>query len=173
MNQYNSPPLKERFWSKVNKQGPLPSPEAVTAHPEIKGQRCWAWTASTQAKGYGQFKLNEGMKLAHRVAWLLVYGTWPKPCALHKCDNRSCVNTLHLFEGSIKDNAKDMVAKGRFTPPAKTGEHNGFSRLTEKQVIKIRKLSAQGWTQHALAERFNSAQTNISSILLRKTWRTL
>ena len=34
-------PLAERFWANVQKNGPLPSTEAVAVHPEIEGQQCW------------------------------------------------------------------------------------------------------------------------------------
>ena len=30
----------------------------------------------------------------------------------HTCDNPGCINSKHLFIGSAKDNAKDMVKKG-------------------------------------------------------------
>lgn len=166
-------PLENRFWKHVNKNGPLPSSEAIAVYPEIVQVPCWVWTASTRAKGYGQFNINGGMKPAHRVAWFLVHGAWPTPCALHKCDNRLCVNTLHLFEGSVKDNAKDMVDKGRCNPPAKAGEDHGMAKLTTKQVKQIRRLSAKGRTQTALGRQFGVSQTNISCIVKCQTWKNL
>ncbi|MGA7770456.1 MAG: hypothetical protein WCA27_30005 [Candidatus Sulfotelmatobacter sp.] len=39
-HQAQPPPLAERFWAKVNKNGPMPSAEAIAVHPEITGQPC-------------------------------------------------------------------------------------------------------------------------------------
>jgi hypothetical protein len=41
------------------------------------------------------------------------HGWYPKPCGLHKCDNPPCCNPVHLFEGTPKDNTRDMQVKGR------------------------------------------------------------
>lgn len=105
--------LAEAFWSKVNKNGPVPS------HcPELGP--CWLWTAAFFKSGYGALGVNlDDMKTttsAHRVAWFLETGKWPDPCALHKCDNRACVRFSHLFEGTVRDNNADMKEKGRLNP---------------------------------------------------------
>lgn len=54
------------------------------------------------------------MRLAHRVAWVLAGNELPAgACLLHKCDNPACINPLHLFLGSRRDNMHDMTRKGR------------------------------------------------------------
>jgi hypothetical protein len=45
-------PWPERFWAKVNKDGPLPSEQAVAVWWEIAGQQCWLY-ASLGKRGYG------------------------------------------------------------------------------------------------------------------------
>jgi hypothetical protein len=46
-----------------------------------------------------------------------------------------CINPDHLFVGTEKDNAQDMVSKGR---DAKIfGEKNGNSKLTQLIVLQI------------------------------------
>src|SRR5258708_6611657 len=52
----NFRPLTERFWEKVNKNGPLPSSVSIAIHPEIYGTQCWEWLGSFHPKGYGQIK---------------------------------------------------------------------------------------------------------------------
>jgi hypothetical protein len=77
---------------------------------------CWEWQAAKLRRGYGQFGSGQGKRLilAHRMAWTLFVGKIPDGlCVLHKCDNPPCVNPNHLFLGTYKDNAEDMVAKNR------------------------------------------------------------
>jgi hypothetical protein len=97
--------LAERFWSKVNKNGPT-MPHMTTA--------CWAWTATRIQGGYGRLGLNRKHHLAHRVAWEMANGSVPAGLdVLHRCDNPPCVNVEHLFLGTQADNTADMIAKGR------------------------------------------------------------
>jgi len=61
------------------------------------------------------------VRRAHRVAWELAAG---KPlsaaCVCHSCDNPNCVNPAHLWPGTLRDNAQDMVRKRRHMNSRKT-----------------------------------------------------
>jgi hypothetical protein len=97
----DTPSLRARFWSNVDKSGD-----------------CWIWTASKQTAGYGQFR----RRGAHRVVWEFTFGPIPAGMFVcHRCDVRTCVNPDHLFLGSHKDNMLDMAQKGR----AARGDKNG------------------------------------------------
>lgn len=78
---------------------------------------CWVWQGSLNNKGYGKIQaLISGVwkaSYAHRVAWFLATGEWPKDNVLHKCDNPPCVRFDHLFVGTQTDNMQDAKAKGR------------------------------------------------------------
>jgi hypothetical protein len=86
-------PLIERFWPKVNKEGPVPD-----NRPELG--RCWQWTASTTAGGYGQIRAGGTagtMLYAHRLAYEFTIGPIPNGLQLdHLCRNRACLNPSHL-----------------------------------------------------------------------------
>ncbi len=78
---YQSRPVEERFWEKVDAHGD-----------------CWEWTARRSKLGYGQFRLSPGKSpYAHRYAWELLVGPVPIDRELdHLCRNRGCVNPDHL-----------------------------------------------------------------------------
>jgi hypothetical protein len=75
---------------------------------------CWLWTKFVAKDGYGRLNKINGTTLTHRFAWMAYKGKIPENlCVCHKCDTRCCVNPDHLFLGTKKDNAEDMVKKGR------------------------------------------------------------
>ena len=78
-------PPEQRFWPKVNKNGPL-----------FNGIPCWLWTAHCMVFGYGVFWVH-GPYAAHRFAYELHYGTIPQGLTIdHLCRVRHCVNPAHL-----------------------------------------------------------------------------
>jgi hypothetical protein len=146
--------VESRFLSKV-------------APPNESG--CMLWTAARDGCGYGHF-VYEGKKvLAHRyAAGMLDFP--PKIQVRHLCHTPPCVNPEHLTFGSAADNMRDMVEAGR--SPRSIGEGNGQTKLTESQVLEIRRLYAAGdTTQRKLAAQFGLHQTKIGSIIRRELWK--
>jgi hypothetical protein len=73
-------PIKERFLEKVKKVE----------------SGCWEWQASKML-GYGKFKHEGKMKLAHRVSYELFIEEFNQKLVVdHICYNRACVNPDHL-----------------------------------------------------------------------------
>lgn len=61
------------------------------------------------------------------------------------------------------------MAKGRGS--RRDGKSNPNARLTDKQVIEMRRLYATGeWRQVDLAHRFGVKQPQVSEILRRASW---
>lgn len=76
---------------------------------------CWNWTGYILPEGYAQFNLSvaEGWVRAHRKSYELFYGEIPAGGhVLHRCNNKRCVNPLHLYVGADKDNCADRIAAG-------------------------------------------------------------
>jgi len=142
--------VKARFFSKVDLMGPV--------HPVLK-TRCHVWKAYRTSTGYGHFGYNQEVYGAHRVAWLIHYGSWPKLQVLHLCDNPSCVRWDHLFEGNQKDNVKDMCSKKRRASTA--GSKNPNAKLSDTQALEIIRSKESG---PQLARRYNVNHTTIYAI---------
>jgi hypothetical protein len=142
------------------------------AYPE-PNTGCWLWSGRLTKKGYGNTGAiapsGYNVRMAHRVSYYLHNGEFNyKLCVCHKCDEPSCVNPQHLFLGTILENTKDMVRKGR----ASKGIQRPTSVLTEKQVIEIReRYKLGGYTHRALSKEYGLTHSNIHSIINRITWR--
>lgn len=133
-----------------------------------KTPTCWIWKGSKFSSGYGEFRF-EDERRAHRVSWLLFRGKIPKGIhILHKCDVKDCVNPEHLFLGTHQDNMRDMVKKGR--RPQILGTRHGMSKLTEKDILMIRKLNTKSVSRLDIAKRFNITKENVGYIIRRVTW---
>jgi len=165
-----------RFWSKVNKDGPVPK-----HRPELGP--CWIWIASTDARGYGKFYHSRRMVRASRVAWKLAHGPVPPgEGVLHRCDNPPCVNNAgHLFTGTQVINMQDAVAKDRMASGARNGsrlypesvprgERHWHKKLTRDGVIRIRERAAAGVTQAALSLDAGISHQQVSKIVRRVWW---
>jgi len=122
-------------------------------------ESCWPWNGSCHFWGYGEFRHKKKLYRAHVVAYALSFG-WAKKSVLHKCDNPSCCNPAHLYEGTQADNMKDCAIRNRVAN----------RKLTPAQVIEIRN-NPNHISQEKLAETYRVSQTVISNIAIGKTWK--
>ena len=130
---------------------------------------CWIWI-SADTEGYGDFYFHPTFERAHRASWMLYRGEIPAGIfVLHKCDNPSCVNPNHLFLGTNDDNMKDMVRKGR--QKSIRGSQHKNAKVTEDNVIEMRKLSASGMSQYKIAEMFGIGKSMANYICNRTSWK--
>jgi hypothetical protein len=169
----------ERFESRIDKNGPeVERAEIISRYSEITGTRCHQWIAGRSSSGYGVFTVNVGEKVysplhigAHAVAYTIYIGELKNQCC-HKCDNRVCVNPLHLFDGTVKDNAIDRGAKGRGAD--QRGSSNPASVLTDDDVRYIRnnyqRTHRNLGNGTELASKFGISQALVSMIINRKRW---
>jgi hypothetical protein len=161
--------LEQRFWAKVNKNGP------TQAHCSNLGP-CWMWTGAANNGGYGVVGFGRfSKKTAHRVAWELIHGPIPRgKYVLHKCDVRSCVNaSRHLYLGTHDDNMRDKGERCSFERmPRGVGHHK--TKLTVAQVRMIRRWYSKGVAVRTITRRLGIVSRNaIRQIVLRKSWKNV
>lgn len=91
--------LEERFWAKVNKDGPIPG-----YCPHLGP--CWLWEASCSLDGYGQIGVYGSLVRAHRFSYELMCEPIPDGLEIdHLCRVRACVNPAHLQPVTSQVNA--------------------------------------------------------------------
>ena len=151
-------PIAERFWSWVDVGEP---------------DQCWPSRGCLRgASGHVNFQANGKGNYAHRVAWELTHGPVPDGLhVLHHCDNPPCCNPAHLFLGTHADNMADMAAKGRYRVIPQPGERNPQAKLTEPEVVTIRRrYAAGGISQAALAREYGVSPALVGMIVRRQIW---
>lgn len=158
-----TPKQIERFWSHVDKEN---------SNTFYNGTRCWEWALSCDRYGYGQVTIGNKHQTCHQVAYKMTHGEIPKGFGvLHYCDNPICCNPAHFRVGTHQENMADMVHKER----AKSKEKHWNSRLSESQVLEIRKryapLGVGGESAYRLAKVFGVTKTHISNIVKNKAWK--
>lgn len=122
-------PLEDRLWKKV-----------------VKTETCWLFKGRRNAKGYGRLAINQGKGgpeiYAHRLSWQLHGGELPEGKQLcHRCDTPNCVNPAHLYVGTMSDNMRDKITRGRVPKGRKHWYHRiaptGFRNPTSGRFQKV------------------------------------
>jgi len=140
-------PMRQRFEEKVDKNGPIPS------HcPELG--RCWVWMGQI-AHGYGRFRY-ELESLAHRVSYILYVGPIPEGLKIcHHCDNKACVNSVHVYAGTTLDNSRDRWARCK-------------RRISLDNIVVLKALVAIGMPKAAVARSFGLSSASVGYYVLRR-----
>lgn len=150
------------------------TPEVIAARfwaNVAKSSACWTWTGTVNVHGYGFINKGSGsMVLAHRLSYELHHGPIaPGMCVCHRCDVRTCVNPAHLFLGTLSDNQRDKIAKGR-TPK---GEDAGPAKITEAEAREIIAAIAAGEGNTSIARRFGLGTGAVTAIKRGENWKHL
>lgn len=157
---YSRGPIADRFWSRFNKNGPVP------AHVPHLGP-CWQWLGGASCRGYGRITDTRGeigppgyQYRINRAAWILTHGPIADDVVvMHKCDNTGCGNPEHLELGTQADNIADKVAKGR--------EYR--RRLTNAERAKVDRMLTEGATRKSIAAEIGVAPNTLARLLRSTT----
>lgn len=142
---------------------------------KFSSRGCLEWQGPYDKNYYGvtayirKDDLNKLWKV-HRLIWHLLKGKIDEEKFIcHACDNPKCFNINHLFLGTPKENSIDRENKGR--GKRILGEENSSSKITEKDVLLIRKMHSEGVRVCELTKIFNLLQPTVSKIVNRKRWK--
>lgn len=156
VNRHPAPELAEavavsRFWRNVS----------VTDKDS-----CWLWKGDVDRNGYGVFAYRGKRRPAHELALSFTTGEkrLPKYDTCHSCDNPACCNPSHLRFDTRKANVADMISRGR---------QQHASKLTEEDILSIRRRRAHGARQKDLAEQYGVSDGQISMIVRGLRWRSV
>ncbi len=125
-NQYTGPSNPEqRFWAKVNKNGPLPD-----FAPHLGP--CWLWTGSLTLAGYGHFQAKwKHFTGAHRFSYKLAFPDTNIDDLFmdHLCRVSACVNPSHLEPVTPAENVRRGLSGRLVTHCPKGHEYTAENTL--------------------------------------------
>lgn len=132
---------------------------------------CWGWESVITIYGYGHFRYRDKMVRAHRFSYALFVGHIPDEMQiLHKCNNRKCVNPVHLYLGTHQQNMDDRKKAGDNA----IGIKNASAKLSNKDVFIIRSLhSDKKYGYKNTAEIFGISSTQVGNIVKGINWSHL
>ena len=137
----------------VAKQIPIEQ-RLVSLYTENQETGCWEWHGRVNAGGYGTIRDGAKMVLAHRASFALFNGGLTlddKVC--HRCNNRKCVNPVHLYAGTHEENMLDLSIANT----------SSFSKTEWEDRRKMYDLVEEGVPPEEIAEQFDVTPKTVRS----------
>jgi hypothetical protein len=127
--------------------------------------------ASINNAGYKKVSIRGKNRYVHRlIAETFVPNLYGHPQVNHKDGNKLNNISDNLEWCSCSYNVRHAFDIGSATPRGSKGEESGASRLTNAQVIEIRRQIKQGASVRSLGRQYLISHSNISAIKNGKTW---
>jgi hypothetical protein len=123
----------------------------------------------TDKDGYRRLSVQGTGVRAHRYVWIMMRGPIPPGLVVrHKCDNPPCINIDHLELGTVKQNAQDMMERGRFVP-----KPINLTKLSELQAFEVVLLLKDGAKPLDIAEHLGVRLNVVKDIKRGRTWKNI
>lgn len=133
------------------------------------GDACIEWPFSKRETGYGQVFYHGRRTSSNNLICEIYRG--PSGIegahAAHECGNRSCCNPDHIVWKTPAENCADKEEHGTQL----RGSRIYNAKISERDVVEIRRLCSLGLTMRVVAERFGICPQNVCDIKNHKTWR--
>lgn len=135
-------------------------------YDDITKETHWIWTLSIRKSGYGCCHIGHKNYGSHEASWI-AFNKKQVPDGMiicHKCiKHRDCVNPDHLYLGTPKTNADDVIKNGT------SMQHPSISKEIATQIM----MSKGNGTCKDRASRFAISESIVKSIDRGITWKDL
>lgn len=144
--------------------------ERLLSRLQLQPSGCLEWQGYRLPSGYGRIGRGpaaSGNTLTHRVMWELFVGPIEDGLfVLHHCDNPPCCRLSHLFLGTIADNSRDMMEKGRGRGQIPAGVAHPDARLSDEAISRMRELAPHVGNYAELGRRFGVSKQHARAVVL-------
>ncbi len=109
----------------------------------------------------------------HRLVAEAFIGDCPPGYQVNHIDSNRSNNVANNLEYVTPKGNQEHSWRTTNRQPPHRGEATPFAKLTDNDVIQIRRLRHEGLTYEAIAARFNTKQANVWHICMGRTWKHL
>lgn len=156
---------------RISRQGDVESRWSRTVHKSLTDT--WLPLRPVRRSGYLTVNLSDGTRKRQHYIHRLVLEAFVGPCpegmvCCHNDGDRQNNRVGNLRWDTYKANEDDKVRHGTKLMGSQIN-----AKLTEGEVLKIRRLASKGVSRAALAMTFGVTRQNIEMIARRRSWRHL
>jgi len=163
---------------KISNKGDIKSLDRYCYHPSNKVNHFYKGKplkSKIDKYGYKTISLHaNGISKHFCISRLVALAFIPNPKNKPQINHKNGVKTdnkvINLEWATPSENMKHAYRCLGRTSPFKKGEKHINAKLTNKQVLQIRKLHKQGLKQQVIADRFNIRQDHVSRIVNKIDW---
>lgn len=125
----------------------------LTSNSRFNGE-CLEWTGKL-ALGYGSFPFKKKVWAAHRAAYIVAYKSIPDGKIIcHKCNNKKCININHLYAGTYKENARDIINSPEYPSIKSKIQHTRIKNIDIRNKQLTNEINSNDFSGYSNISQF-------------------